>query len=559
MTAGAALGAAAILVLGGTFAWQGISQTTLNEASDLVNPGGRLHSDQNWISAKENNTDIYVENFTDPEYEGDEIFARVRLEEYLEVVVNYGVDGAETVETIAGSKTSAEDAEGTGATKQNEYAYTYEIHKFGESNKTDGFVEWIEADADSERPWYLPTFNLNKDSLLADLNGTYVDTIGGISNRGESQYEYEEIGETSSKTATEVYDGDTNALDELDRDMLLDLIANGEDAASYETISEHIVLAADQEHTSRQVGTTNGLISMNDWLTMSENGEETGRYWVYDTDGWIYWSSPIEAGGSTGLLLDGFTMNHVMDDSWYYAIHAVAQFVTADDAGKEDGTGFYDTEAGAVPSENAEKLMEKIGIGAESEEDTTPVLKLYNSNNASAGTPFVMSADPSVDHTWKIETLSGSIPAEDSFFLMPSSGGDLVSGTDYTYEDGRLTITATHETAEQLNAYGTKIMFISGAEMGIIIWEDDGELTLSSDADDATAASVGSGVTLHMAADGAAPENIKVYKDGSLSTELESESYTYENGILTITDPQYAGRCMFIVSASVNDGWIYLQ
>ena len=68
-----------LLLLTGTFAWQSISQTALNEAAGAVNPGGRLHDDFNGT-----NKDVYVENYTKPG-EGVPIFARVRLDEYMEI------------------------------------------------------------------------------------------------------------------------------------------------------------------------------------------------------------------------------------------------------------------------------------------------------------------------------------------------------------------------------------------------------------------------------------------------------------------------------------------
>ena len=75
VTAVVAVATAAALTLGGTFAWQSISQTALNEASDVINPGGRLHDDFYIDDNGNYNADIYVENFAE-----DEIFARVRLE-----------------------------------------------------------------------------------------------------------------------------------------------------------------------------------------------------------------------------------------------------------------------------------------------------------------------------------------------------------------------------------------------------------------------------------------------------------------------------------------------
>ena len=51
LTSAVALGTAAVLALGGTFAWQSINQTALNEASDIVNPGGSLHNDLYYVDA----------------------------------------------------------------------------------------------------------------------------------------------------------------------------------------------------------------------------------------------------------------------------------------------------------------------------------------------------------------------------------------------------------------------------------------------------------------------------------------------------------------------------
>ena len=66
---------AAAIALAGTFAWQSISQTALNEATEVINPGGRLHDD--FSGYRETDTkDIYVENFG-----SQPIYARVRLDE----------------------------------------------------------------------------------------------------------------------------------------------------------------------------------------------------------------------------------------------------------------------------------------------------------------------------------------------------------------------------------------------------------------------------------------------------------------------------------------------
>ena len=78
-TSVAAVATAAALLLGGTFAWQSVNQTALNEASDVINPGGRLHDDFNG-----SNKDVYVENFTDPANGGEDISLIAKIEKAFE-------------------------------------------------------------------------------------------------------------------------------------------------------------------------------------------------------------------------------------------------------------------------------------------------------------------------------------------------------------------------------------------------------------------------------------------------------------------------------------------
>lgn len=383
-TSAVAVAVAVSLLLGGTFAWQSISQTALNEKEAIINPGGRLHNDQNWISNKKNDTNIYVENFTDPEKGGNDIYARVRLEEYMEIVMNYGT-GAETVNVVAGSKTAKADSgkSDTDSTSQNNFDYEYDIHHFGKNedetnkNKTDAWWTWTTGSKDSETVYYLPTFNKNKDSLLADLNGVFDATVGGFSGSvGTAKYDYEAVTSDSTKTKYAVYDGDTNTTDEVGRDDLNDLIENGISAANYSVLKENIELA-NEEHKAKQVGTSE-LISMKEWLALGEDADKD-NYWVYDTDGWVYWSSPIKAGETTGLLLDSIELKQVMDDTYYYAINVVAQFITADDLGEKgttdgeenttSGTGFYAN--GETVSLEALKLLKAIGVDVSGGTDGT--------------------------------------------------------------------------------------------------------------------------------------------------------------------------------------------
>ena len=375
----AAVATSAALLLGGTLAWQSANQVALNEASDVINPGGRLHDDFNG-----ENKDVYVENFTDPNNGGEDIFARIRLEEYFEIVTNYKTE-AEKVHTLVGTATATEtDAASTDNTGESivnigtkfsgeKYERGYVTHIFTEENVASGDAA-VDADGNAWWKWtlggqtdYMPTYNLNKDSLMADVNGKFDGAVGTITDRDatdpdaqytadrQADFPYVEYTAGDTKEAYEVYDGDPNNIDEVSgQAQLLDMIENGT-----ELYPDNIVLSENKEVHTAATTLEGSLMSMAQWIAA---GSQPGPYWVYDTDGWVYWAQAIEPGTATGLLLDGIELNQVMDDTWYYAINVIAQFVTADDVGKSDGTGFYDTEKGSAPTDAAEEFLKEIGV-----------------------------------------------------------------------------------------------------------------------------------------------------------------------------------------------------
>lgn len=323
----AAVAAAAVILFSGTFAWQSINQTALNESSDIINPGGRLHDDFNG-----ENKDIYVENFAD-----EPIFARIRLSEFLALTANKGIQGAEKVNIILGGTDDAGER-------------VYDIRYFHVNDSAERYWTWQTGGSTV----YMPTFNRNKDSLAADINGTYAGPDGLIEPPNLDRYEDNKVYAAGDpENGTEIHDADANSIDEVGTDFgNLDNYVNAGN-----------VVTLDAAHTAKATLDAT-LIGMSDWLAMVEadgyDAEAHGSCWVYDEDGWVYWSAPIQPGTATGLLLTGIELAQVMDDSWYYAIHVSAQFVTADDIGKSDHTGFYDEEAGSVPTEQAEQLLQII-------------------------------------------------------------------------------------------------------------------------------------------------------------------------------------------------------
>ena len=311
-----AVAVSAAILLGGTYAWQSISQQALNEKIVEVNPGGRLHDDYDGT-----NKDVYVENFGDTP-----IFARVRLDEYMEIGAG------------AGLKTGAPDYDSKKATPVkvgtdiNDMS-TWVTHIPGKTAENDPFHKYVEWEMGGSTI-YMPTFNKNKDSLKADINGTYEGTTPDDDTHYDDYHAYS-VGE--QKTEDAIYDNDDNAVDE------------GESAVNPDNITTQ-----NETHTAKT--TLNATVmTMQEWI---DAGAKPGPYWVYDTDGWAYWAEAIEPDTSTGLLLNGLNQLSVPDDDWYYAINVVGQFASLGDWGTAEGNdGFFGDDAGAKPTDEAVFLL----------------------------------------------------------------------------------------------------------------------------------------------------------------------------------------------------------
>ena len=333
---------AVVVGLGGTFAWQSISQQALNEAAATLNPGGRLHDDFDG-----RNKDVYVENFTGVD-DGTPIFARVRLDEYMELGVDAGKNQTSpdrNVDPVApGTNINDKD---TWITRTPDKA----------DSPFAQYWEWTTGGQTT----YMPTFNKNKDSLQADINGTY----GGKTETDIPYDDYVDYSDpqyaegNTGMPGNEIYDADNNDVDE------------GDSAKE----GENITTVPETHYAAQTIDGT--VITMDEWLTRWEayqtavesgapaeqaaaDTQVTGSFWVWDDDGWAYWANAIEPSTATGLLLDGIELINPPSDSYYYGINVVGQFVTADDIGFLNGTGFYDRTAGRLPSSEAEDLLELI-------------------------------------------------------------------------------------------------------------------------------------------------------------------------------------------------------
>ena len=342
-SAAAATVLSSLLLLGGTLALQSINQQALNEAASEVNPGGRLHDDFNGTDKR-----TYVENFAD-----EPIYARIRLLEYLERGDAAGKELQSTARYDDSGNVLIQSADGTASitaqvitvTAKADDNSTWPVHRFESTihNLTDPYFEWAVGGSTV----YLPTFNMNKDSLHPDVNGTLQGGNGLYpweESTDNSDMPYSDHVEYSVSTPIrgyEIRDADSNTADEL--------FDGGVDVYQYVTGDPSVPLAkyiqdknirisGPADHTPRSTAHSE-LISMSSWLKKitADGGykeELHGSYWVYDEDGWCYYSQPIAPGTATGLLLSGITVKNTQEN-YYYAIHVDSQFITADDMGSE--------------------------------------------------------------------------------------------------------------------------------------------------------------------------------------------------------------------------------
>ena len=377
-----------VIALTGTYAWRSISQTALNEAASGGNPGGRLHDDFNG-----SNKDIYVENFGDIP-----IFARIQLREYMETGKDAGINkddpNRDATPVLAG-------------TDINDIS-TWTVHTPGDPHASfhNEYWKWTLGG----ETVFMPTFNKNKDSLAADINGTFAGPDGDPATDNDRYGDYVNYTLGEQKTGSAVYDADADEEDE------------GEAAVEGVDIETR-----EETHTAKATQNAT-VLSMAEWKAQ---GAPRGKYWVYDTDGWAYWAEAIQPGEATGMLLDGIELQKNLTD-WYYAIKVTAQFATADDLGsKTDSDGFF--QEGMTD----DALLLLSGISG------NPAVTVRAYGDAKIGKTVQFhavvgafgeeAADQSV--TWAV---SGSTSAD----TVIDTNGLLTVGADETI-DGTLTITAT--------------------------------------------------------------------------------------------------------------------
>jgi len=97
------------------------------------------------------------------------------------------------------------------------------------------------------------------------------------------------------------------------------------------------------------------IIKVVDYLALTQTQREAFIGWIYDTNGYAYWSQPIGKGEVTGLLLHWVTPSASLKGTdYYYAIDVIVEAVDINDipmwtqgAASVDGSGKTATQASA--------------------------------------------------------------------------------------------------------------------------------------------------------------------------------------------------------------------
>lgn len=444
-TAIAAGSMAVVMALTGTFAWQSISQRATNEAVSSTNPGARLHDDFNGT-----NKDVYVENFTDPNNGGLDIFARIRLDEYLEIGEGAGLKLGDT-----GYDDKKATSLMTGANINDKS--TWETYIPGETdpaiNAASAFRDYYSWTLGGQTI-YMPTFNMNKDSLEADINGT-------LAGKGGVAYDdYHAYTDGETKTGYEIWDADVedpsadelknagvdiNAVIDKDTTAVTDVETNYNTNV---TLNKGTDGVSGVTHTAKATESST-VITMEQWKALPEE-DKIGNYWVYDTDGWAYWAAPIKPGTSTGLLLDGIALREQVSGNIYYAIEVVAQFATAGDWGTEaDGTGFYKTSEGKAPTAEALALLNTVA--GTTTEPETPADAAVDAIEVTA-TATEVKVGESLQFTATVKKDGAEVTDEANKSVTWDVEG--ANSTSTTITDGLLSV-ASDETATTLTVKAT--------------------------------------------------------------------------------------------------------
>ena len=119
------------------------------------------------------------------------------------------------------------------------------------------------------------------------------------------------------------------------------------------------------------------IVTSERFLAMGEDEQKAFVGWIFATDGYAYWSQPLEKGEVTGLLLHGVDPQPILKDmDYYYAINVIVEVVDlrdipmwTDGAPSVDGSGTTHPKA---PPDGKEVIGIIVGNGGEGGDPNGP-------------------------------------------------------------------------------------------------------------------------------------------------------------------------------------------
>lgn len=320
--------AAALALIGGTFAFTNFGQRVLNITEDTNRPdhGARVH-DYFQDDEATANKDVFVENFgTEP------VFARVKL---TELFMRNGLPLDENGNVINAESNTDINPEDPDTWPVFIPAYDeqegdpYQFRAAGYRDNGSASLNFLNQyfhlqlgqaiPRGEDRPWYMPTFNFHPGSVETAAAGRAIDgQAEGVTHPGDGTDGYWGEGDTAFAlpefTASEVPENQRHST---------------------------------EEHTAAQVlDQERAPIPFEQW-NMLPNEERVGNFWVFDrTTGWAYWADLLEgatpgsaAGGqATSFLVDNKVRQDGLESirmDWSYKLHVIGGFAAFTETGRD--------------------------------------------------------------------------------------------------------------------------------------------------------------------------------------------------------------------------------
>jgi len=412
ITGTVAVACAAAVALTGTFAWQSISNAVNNFSGtkvvtpDTTKPGGNLHDDFNSATGDKR---IYVENTGNTK-----LFVRVRLGEFEDLTKSTAPSTITYTDHVPVSTATVNDVADCKNDTNNFHGNTdagdYFIWTMGSGshayNSITGTTQWTGASSQEA-----------KDQLVADQYGS---AQAGTGNSYDSN---------SGKSST--------------------VVSTKDSTANKSTIA------------------SDGVITMAQYNAKSDADKKAFTGWVYDNDGYAYWSQPLDAGQATGDLLSKVSLPTANSKDYFYSIKATMEYVDQKDIGAwtSDGTDGHRTytlntngQCTTFPGTGSQGDSIKYGSQAgsttvQASDSATAMLKSISSNPATSvslnpktmslkegGTGTITATVATADGSNTTDTLTWS--SSDPSVATVDANGKVTA-----VKEGTATITATAGSA----------------------------------------------------------------------------------------------------------------